>query len=87
MKVMGFYCPKSIIQIHHHYYASVSLEVTHTLVHIVEFPGERSLDNRVEMPGDFPYPYLQEYGTGRLSSIKEKLPLPVTTSTKPILHI
>ena len=87
MKVTGFYCPKSVIQIHHHYYTNASSEVTHTSVHIIKLPRERSLDDRVEMPGDFPYPYLQEYGTGRLSPIREESPPPVTTSTKPTLHI
>ena len=83
IKVTGFYCPKSIIQIHHHYYASASLEVTYALVYIVKLPRERSLNNRVEIPKDFP----QEYSTGRLSPIKEELPPLVTTSTKPTLHI
>jgi len=55
---MGFYCPKSVIQIHYHYYASASSEVTHILVYIVKLPKERSLDDRVKMPKDFLYPYL-----------------------------
>jgi len=50
---MGFYCPKSIIQIYYYYYASASLEVTYALIYIVELPRERSLDNRVEIPRDF----------------------------------
>ena len=55
---MGFYCPKSVIQIYHHYYANVSLEVTYILVYIVKLFRKRSLDNKVEMPRDFLYLYL-----------------------------
>jgi hypothetical protein len=50
----------------------------------VELPGESSLGDRVELPGDFPFiPYLQRYGTGQLSPIREESPLLVNTSTKP----
>jgi len=80
---MGFYCPKSVIQIYYYYYTNTSLEVTYTLIHIVKLLRERSLNNRVEMPRNF----LQEYGIGRLSPIREELPPLVTTSTKPTLYI
>src|SRR6266702_4164352 len=53
IKVMGFYCTKSVIQIYYYYYANASLEVIYVSVYIVEFFRERSLDNKIEMLRDF----------------------------------
>ena len=42
------------------------------------------LGDKVEMPKNFPFiSYLQRYGIGQLSLIKEKLPPLINTFTKP----
>ena len=93
MELKGFYFPGSVIEIHHYYHTSSSSEVIRAKVELseesslgesVELLRESSLGDRVEMPRDFPFiPYLQRYGAGQLSPIREESPPLVNTSTKP----
>jgi len=63
---------------------SVKLLRESSLGNRVKLPRESSLGDRVKMPGDFPFIlYLQRYGIGQLSPIREELPSLFNTSTKP----
>jgi hypothetical protein len=94
VELKGFYSPRSIIEIHHHYHTSFSSEVIYMRVKLpkkslldrgTELLGESLLGNRVKLPRDLLFIlYLQRYAIGQLSPIREESPFLVNTSTKPL---
>jgi hypothetical protein len=77
-------CPVYEIHHHHYHHTSSGTEAPSPINIAAELPGESSLADRIELPGDSTY--VKRYGPGYLSLIQDESPPPVNRSNKPTLR-